>query len=231
MKNKLKIDKCHALYSKSCEKEIKKLISAHYGEDKLEDIWTKVQLQFVDFLKDWRTDLGGKKNFHNSTGGTYDCIAVLSYYVACKEVTTFREIEKLMEDITLPTFGKVKFVNMNKMFWKRLMYKAFCSAKCRCDKWHDYQMEVAPFDKDKPIYYEFTACPVAEFIKKYSLQEIAPALCNVDYPALQLMGAKLVRTSTCVNGTKCDYTICASSDEYLKAHPEFVDDCGWRRNK
>lgn len=42
-------------------------------------MWSKVQLQFVDYLKNWRTDLGGKKNFHNGTGGTYDCIAVLSY--------------------------------------------------------------------------------------------------------------------------------------------------------
>ena len=51
----------------------------------------------MDFLSDWRTDLGGKKNFHNGVGGTYDCIATLSYYVACKAVTSFREIEAMEE--------------------------------------------------------------------------------------------------------------------------------------
>lgn len=44
-----------------------------------------------------------------------------------------------------------------------LMYRAFTSAKAHCDKWHDYEMSVAPYENGKPIYYEFTACPVAEF--------------------------------------------------------------------
>ena len=38
------------------------------------------------------------------------------------------------------------------------MYRAFVRAKRGCDKWHDYEMMVAPYDKDKPIYYEFTSC-------------------------------------------------------------------------
>ena len=41
----------------------------------------------VSYLSDWRTDLGGKKNFHNSTGDTYDCISLMSYYTVCKAVT------------------------------------------------------------------------------------------------------------------------------------------------
>ena len=56
----------------------------------------------MDFLSDWRTDLGGKKNFHNGVGGTYDCIATLSYYVACKAVTSFREIEAMEENLISP---------------------------------------------------------------------------------------------------------------------------------
>lgn len=30
--------------------------------------WQPVQQQYVSYLSDWRTNLGGKKNFHNSTG-------------------------------------------------------------------------------------------------------------------------------------------------------------------
>ena len=40
-----------------------------------ETVWEKVQRQYAVYLSDWRTDLGGKKNFHNGVGGTYDCIA------------------------------------------------------------------------------------------------------------------------------------------------------------
>ena len=67
--------KCHVLYSKPCKKEIRAKIALHYPEAEREAIWEKVQRQYADFLSDWRTDLGGKKNFHNGAGGTYDCIA------------------------------------------------------------------------------------------------------------------------------------------------------------
>ena len=69
-------------------------------------------------------------------------------------------------------------------------------------------MNVAPYQKDKPIYYEFTKCPIAEFAQKHDLLEVMPALCNPDYTAMELIHARLIRHTTCSNGCKCDYTIC-----------------------
>lgn len=112
-----------------------------------------------------------------------------------------------------------------------LMYRAFTSAKARCDKWHDYEMSVAPYENGKPIYYKFTACPVAEFAIQNGLTDIIPALCNVDYASMELIHAKLIRTSTCVDGCRCDYTICGDKDPCLKDHPEYRDEKGYRRNK
>ena len=83
------------LYSKTCKKVIQEKIALHYLKEEREDIWTKVQLQYVDFLKDFRTDLGKKKNAHNGTGGTYDAIAIFAYYVVCKEKTNLRELEEM----------------------------------------------------------------------------------------------------------------------------------------
>ena len=172
MKDKdLKIAKCHALYSKKCKEEILKKIALHYKKEEQKVIWEKVQKQYETFLKDWRTDLGGKRNFHNSTGGTYDCIALMSYYVVCKNDICLKEIEEMEENLVLPSFKNIKFVNCNKPFWKKLMYKAFTSAKKKCDKWNDYKMIVAPYQKDQPICYEFTSCPVAEFARKNHLEE------------------------------------------------------------
>ena len=156
---------CHMLYSKPCKKEILAKIALHYPEAEREAAWEQVQRQYVEFLSDWRTDLGGKKNFHNGAGGAYDCIAILSYYAACRTVTSFREIEEMEENLILPSFRKLKFVDCNKPFFRKLMYKAFTRAKSLCDQWHDYEMDVAPFVPDKPIYYEFTACPAAQFCK------------------------------------------------------------------
>ena len=230
--SKLQIDhSCHVLYSKTCKKEIQSKIALHYPEAEREMIWEKVQRQYVDFLSDWRKDLGGKRNFHNGAGGTYDCIAIMSYYAVCKPVTSFREIEEIEENLILPPFRKLKFVNCNKPFWKKLMHMAFLRAKAGCDKWHDYEMTVAPYEKNKPIYYEFTACPAAEFAIRNGLTEIMPALCNVDFAAMELLHARLVRTTTCVNGCKCDYTICGDQDPYVKEHPEYRDENGYRRNK
>ena len=230
--SELQIDRsCHVLYSKPCKKEILAKITLHYPEVEREAVWEQMQLRYEELLSKWRTDLGGKKNFHNGVGGTYDCIAIMSYYVVCKAVTSFREIEEMEENLILPTFRKLKFVDCNKPFWRKLMYKAFVRAKSGCDKWHDYEMSVAPYETDKPIYYEFTACPVAEFAKRFGFTDIMPALCNVDYASMELLHARLVRTTTCVDGCRCDYTICGDKDPYLKEHPEYRDEAGYRRNK
>ena len=73
--------------------------------------------------------------------------------------------------------------------------------------------------------------PVVEFAKQFGLTEIMPALCNVDYASMELIGAKLIRKGTCVDGDKCDYTICGDKDEFCKLHPEYRDEKGYRRNK
>lgn len=232
--NELQFDRnCHVLYSKACKKQIQAKIALHYPENEREAVWERVQRQYVEFLSDWRTDLGGSKNFHNGgAGGTYDCIALMAYYTVCRDVTSLAEIEEMEGELLLPAFRKLsKFVDCNKTLFKKLMYRAFQNAEKQCAKWHDYEMHVAPFEKDEPIYYEFTACPAAEFAIKHGLTDIMPALCNVDYTAMELLHAKLVRKTTCSNGCKCDYTICGDRDPYLNDHPEYRDEMGYRRNR
>ena len=233
MKDKeLQFDRtCHVLYTKPCKKEIRKKIALHYPPDRREAVWERVQRQYVDFLSDWRTDLGGAKNFHNGKGGNYDCIALMAYYVVCRNDTSLAEIEEMEGNLFLGAFRKMKFVNCNKPFFKKMMYKAFGNAKRQCDKWGDFRMNVAPFEPGKPIYYEFTECPTAEFAKKHGLLEVMPALCNPDFEAMECIHARLVRTTTCANSDKCDYTIVGDCDPYLKDHPEDRDEAGYRRNR
>ena len=51
------------------------------------------------------------------------------------------------------------------------------------------------------------------------------------FASMELLHARLVRTTTCVDGCRCDYTICGDKDPYLKEHPEYRDEAGFRRNK
>ncbi len=233
MKDKeVKIDRtCHVLYTKLCKKKIREKIAQHYPAEKQEKVWEQVQRQYADFLSDWRVDLGGSKNFHNGKGGTYDCIALMAYYVVCRNVTSLDEIEKMEGNLFLGAFRKMKFVDCNKPLFKKLMYGAFQNAKKQCDKWGDFKMHVANFDPQKPIYYEFTECPTAEFAKKHGLLEVMPALCNPDFEAMECIHARLVRKTTCANGNRCDYTIVGDRDPYLKDHAEYRDEAGYRRNK
>lgn len=236
MKDKeVKIDRSqHVLYSKQCKKEIQKAIASHFPEQERDDVWEKVQLKYTSFLDGWRTDLGGRKNFHNGAGGNYDCIALMAYYTVCKDVTSLSEVETMEGNLFLPSFrklSKLKFINANKKWVRKLLHKAFSNAKRQCDKWGDYKMEVAPFEEGKPIYYEFTQCPAALFAKEHGLLEVMPALCNPDFTGMELIHARLIRTTTCANGCKCDYTICGDEDPYCALHPEYVDEQGYRRNK
>ena len=68
--SELQIDRsCHVLYSKPCKKEILAKITLHYPEVEREVVWEQVQLRYAELLSKWRTDLGGKKNFHNGVSG------------------------------------------------------------------------------------------------------------------------------------------------------------------
>ena len=76
--------KCHVLYSQALQEgdtgENRPALSC----GRAGAIWEQVQRQYAEFLSDWRTDLGGKRNFHNGVGGTYDCIAIMSYYTSAR---------------------------------------------------------------------------------------------------------------------------------------------------
>lgn len=214
----------HVIYSKECKEEIRKKIALHYPEEKIEEIFEAVQIQYSDYLKDYRTDLGGKANFHNGVAGTYDCIALFSYYTVCRDKTSFAEIEEMNNNLFLPAFRKLGFVDCNKELYKKLLHMTFRIAEKKCGKWNDYRMRVYPYQKGEPVRYEFTACPIAEFAKKYDLLDILPALCNADYAAMELIHAKLVRKTTCGTGSVCDYAIYGDKDERLQrlAEPEKV---------
>ena len=75
-------------------------------------------------------------------------------------------------------------------------------------------MQTEPFDPKTGIHYRFEQCPIAEFAKAHDLLEIMPAICNGDYPAMELLHAGLIRTTTCANGNVCDYWIVGDKSPY-----------------
>lgn len=82
--------------------------------------------------------------------------------------------ESRIIDIThkhLKIIEYIKIVYKNRLVYaNRLPFTSFCciiyknaigaigKVKAKCDKLHDYEMNVAPYSERKAIYYEFTTC-------------------------------------------------------------------------
>ena len=119
--SELQIDhSCHVLYSKPCKKEILAKITLHYPEVEREAVWEQVQLRYAELLSKWRTDLGGKKNFHNGVGGTYDCIAIMSYYKFSPRTSVSRipVVTELAPDATYDViFVVLRYTQLNSVLY------------------------------------------------------------------------------------------------------------------
>ncbi len=223
--------KVHVIYSSACKRIIKEHIGMHYPKKEVNAIWEKVQLQYVEFLKNYRTDLGGKRNRMNKAGGTYDCIALFSYYKVCKDVVDFKEIEEINKDILLPAFRAFGFVNLNKRIYVKLFHNTLKMIKKIRDKFKDYDMVLEDYKEDEPIKYHFNTCPIYEFAKEHDLLDILPAICNADYKGVDIMGGKLIRTGTLKTSSRCDFTIVGNKDKLVEEHPEYVAEDGGIYNK
>ena len=202
----------HICYSRQVKNVIRRCLAARYPDKEAEELWEKVQHQYAEFLKDLPF-LGGGKNTHNATGGTYDCIAIFAYYEAVPDKPSADELYEMNNEVFLPPFrflGKVMDGNRN--FLLRLMNIAFQRTAAKDRKIRDicpdgYIMETEPFDKGNGIRYRFLRCPVAEFARRHGYMDLMPAFCNGDFPALGFLHTALIREHTCAEGSVCDYWI------------------------
>ncbi|MBR2295100.1 MAG: L-2-amino-thiazoline-4-carboxylic acid hydrolase [Clostridiales bacterium] len=227
--------KKHVMYSPLMEKIVREHLEKKYPKEKRELMWKKVQDQYADFLRDLPY-LGGKKNTHNGTGGTYDCIMIFAYYEALDHAPDMDELYDMNCEAFLTGFkGLQGIANANRGYVRRILDLAFRStakSKYNCDPRQPtgYIMKVEPYDKEKGPRYIFERCPIAEFAKEHGYLDIMPAFCNSDYPAMDMIHAHLIRRYTCANADICDYRIVGDESEEAKAHPRKTDEKGYWYN-
>lgn len=234
--SELKIDwKKHVCYSKQAKKVIRKRLAEQFDAAETEKRWEDIQLKYVEYLETLPY-LGGKKNGHNGAGGTYDCIAILAYYEVMDRKPDIEEIYELNNAVFLPSFRALgKLFNINHPWQMKLLNRIFemtakkdAAEELRCPA--GYRMYAEPFDPDTGIHYRFEQCPIAEFAKAHDLLEIMPAMCNGDYPAMELLHAGLIRKTTCANADVCDYWIVGDQSPYLREYPKQTDARGYIYN-
>lgn len=224
----------HILYSPEMEKVIREKISQKYDSGGANEVWEKIQLQYAAFLKELPY-LGGKKNTHNGTGGTYDCIMLFAYYEVLDPKPSINELYEMNAAVFLPAFQKLAgVVNVNKPLLLRLLHLVFVMTAKK-----DHQspkqptgfiMDVEPYSKTEGVRYRFRRCPIAEFAKEHGYLDIMPAFCNGDYPAMDMINAALIRRHTCANSDICDYWIVGDQSDIAKEHPRKTDEKGYWYN-
>jgi len=222
----------HVCYSKMVKKGVKKYLKEHYPEENTDALFEKIQLKYVEYLQD-QPDLGGKKSGHNRKGGTYDCFLIFACYEVLERKMPVDDVYNLVNSMFLPPFEKLgKIFNLNHKWTLKLMDSIIQSvaredAETLKSGAEGYITIAEPFDPEQGIRYRFERCPIAEFAKKHGFEEIMPAMCNGDFPAMELVHGKLIRKHTCANSDVCDYQMVGDRSPLLKEHPQKTDAQGY----
>lgn len=228
--------KKHILYSEHAKSVAQKYLKQEYGEEKAEELWEKIQLKYIEYLKD-SPDVGGKKNSHAKL--IYDSKLLFAY---CQVAANDKTVEEL-QDFSYEFFMAEEFAKLGKIFnlnnrfhlWLANIVFGFSGKKDRKQQLkfpESFHAVVEPFDKEhRAVRYQFTKCPNADFAKSHGLERWMPLLCNCDYMGLREIGAELIRCGTCMHGDCCDYCIVASNNPITKEHPLVIDENGYWVNK
>ena len=199
----------HAVYTKEAKKCVQHLLRRYYDEKTASDLWEKIQLQYVEFLKEEPPMAGAR-----ITTSIYDPILIFAWY---KVVPDKPPIEDIQQDVFRCFFGSYdvlgKIFDLNRTFDNQLAARIFQIANdIRVKEIRkfpaSFRMGYCEYDKVNGIVrYSFTQCPNAEFAKRHHMEDILPVMCNCDHLAMQKIHASLIREGTCVTSDQCDYCI------------------------
>ena len=199
----------HALYSKKAKRCVLKLLRRYYDEKTAEALWEKIQLKYVEFLKDVPA-LGGLK----LSSGIYDPILIFAWYVTVPDQPKMEEIQQDIYDCFMSGFDVLgKFIDLNRAPDQRIANHIFKRVNALREKElgqfpASFEMKDYAFERETGIIrYCFTQCPNAEFARRHNLEKFLPVMCNCDHLALKKLHAALIREGTCITSDCCDFCI------------------------
>ena len=199
----------HAVYSKNAKRCVRRLLRRYYDEKTTEELWEKVQLQYVEFLK----DEPAMKDLKIKTS-IYDPILIFAWYKVVPDKPPLCEVQ---QDIYRSFFGSFdglgKIFNLNRKLDNWLASRIFRKANDIRVKEIErfpasFRMGFYSYDSDNGVvWYSFTQCPNAEFARRHHMEDVLPVMCNCDHLAMQKLHACLIREGTCLTSSQCDYCI------------------------
>jgi hypothetical protein len=230
MKEKdLPIDRSrHVIYTKKAMKCVQKLLRRYYDERKAAGLWEKIQLQYVEFLKD-EPALGGVK----MTVSIYDPTLIFAWYVVVPDKPYLPDIQQDVYDCFMSGFDVLgKVFDLNRRLDNRLANIAFKNTNNQREKEikaypESFRMGYYDYDRENGVVrYSFTQCPNAEFAKRHHLENVLPVMCNCDHLAMKKLHAALIREGTCVTAECCDYCIVGDKNPLTAEYENVMNEQG-----
>lgn len=218
----------HVIYTKAAKECVQRLLRRSYDEPTADELWEKVQLQYVAFLED-EPALSGVKN----TTSIYDPILLFAWYAVVPDKPALEDIQQDVLDCFFGGFDTLgKLFDVNRTFDNRLANSVFKSANDTRVKEIErfpasFRMGSYSYDKKAGIVrYTFTQCPNAEFAKRHHMEEFLSVLCNCDHLALRKIHATLIREGTCVTAACCDYCIVGDKNPLAREYELVTNENG-----
>lgn len=221
----------HCLYAKKSKRLIREYLYREFGKEKAEVLWEKIQLQYVEYVRDC-PEVGGKRNNH--AAAIYGSLLVFAFCETAAPDKSIEELQPLIYKMFMEDSFKMlgRIFDINKPSHRRLANWIFTKSGQKDQKQAKkypagFLAVTEPFDEEhQAIRYHFTQCPVAEFAKKHGLVKWMPLFCNCDYLAMSELGCELIRHGTCTNSDRCDYYMVGSRNPIVKKHPRKKDKDG-----
>lgn len=199
----------HAIYTENAKKCVQKLLHRYYDDATCEELWEKIQLQYVEFLKD-EPPMAGVR----ITTSIYDPILIFAWYKVVPDKPPMEEFEQDVYECFFGSYDVLgKIFDLNRKFDNRLAARIFKLANDvrvkEIEKFPaSFRMGSCDYDKENGIIrYSFTQCPNAEFARRHHMEDVLPFMCNCDHLAMHKIHACLIREGTCLTSDRCDYCI------------------------
>ncbi len=224
----LSIDyKKHLGYSKTAEKGIRKCLARKYSEEECAILMERIDRKYEEFLADLPY-CGGKHNL--MIWQLYDAIAAFAYWEMLPEKETVEEFyessgvifgkdvpaKKLPHFLTVDSKG---FLRIARAVIRRIGTKVNCELDV--GRWEDgWRIEMDTDGLDEGIQVALVGCPIYNFAVKHGYEFLMPAMCNWDFPGIDMIHGGLIRPCTVSNGDdRCDNWFVSMDSDQLKKYP------------
>ena len=194
-------------------KAIIRYLKKHYPRE-----LDKIVKRAKDILPDLKAkapDIGGREN---TLANNLDMFLLfLSFYEASDHRMAGEAIDEIIADLYMRLKFLSSIMNINHPGFlkvlRKFMYKSYqayadkVKRKKRQGEWIEtWDMIVNPDNKEEGFAFTLVGCPLADYAKKYSYEDLMPHMCALDHSYAKIMHAKLIRTHTVATGAdSCDY--------------------------